>query len=139
MYDRDALQRVSEVKSVTTAARPASFVSSQIAAADSLAGSTEAGASQEAARKAPDQPVDQAAIEQAVRQMNSYTQNLQRALQFRVDKDSGQTVVRVLDAKTDQVIRQIPTEEVLFIANKMRAAASVSTESPPGMLLQENV
>ena len=139
MYDRDALQRVSEVKSASTATRPAIFVNSPIAAADSLAGSSEAGASQDAARRAPAQPVDQEAIEQAVRQMNSYTQNLQRALQFRVDKDSGQTVVRVLDAKTDQVIRQIPTEEVLFIANKMRAAASVSTESPPGMLLQENV
>ena len=139
MYDRDALQRVSEVKSASTATRPAIFVNSPIAAAESLPGNTETSASQEAARKAPEQPVDPAAIEQAVRQMNSYTQNLQRALQFRVDKDSGQTVVRVLDAKTDQVIRQIPTEEVLFIANKMRAAASVSTESPPGMLLQENV
>lgn len=139
MYDRDALQRVSEVKSVSTAARPANFGTSPVAAAESQSGSAEVSASQEAARKSSDQPVDPAALEQAVRQMNSYTQNLQRALQFRVDKDSGQTVVRVLDAKTDQVIRQIPTEEVLFIANKMRAAASVSTESTPGMLLQENV
>ena len=139
MYDRDALQRVSEVKSATTSTRPGSFPSPAAGATEPTASLAAAPTAQETARKAPDQPVDAATLEQAVRQMNNYTQNLQRALQFRVDKDSGQTVVRVLDAKTDQVIRQIPTEEVLFIANKMRAAASVSTESPPGMLLQENV
>lgn len=138
MYERDALQRLSELKSVARPVRQAA-VTSAVPSVESANEPSAATAVEEAVQKAPEQPVDDKAIEQAVRQMNVYTQNLQRALQFRIDKDSGQTVVRVLDAKTDEVIRQIPSEEILAIASRMRAEAAVSTESTPGMLLRENV
>jgi len=37
------------------------------------------------------------------------------------------------------VIRQIPNEEVLLIAKRMRAAATAREASTPGMLIQESV
>jgi len=38
---------------------------------------------------------------------------------FPFDDDTGRTVVKVVDASTDEVIRQIPSEEVLAIAKAL--------------------
>jgi flagellar protein FlaG len=40
-------------------------------------------------------------------------------LEFSVDGDTGKTVVRVVDASTQELIRQIPSEEMLSIARNM--------------------
>lgn len=40
-------------------------------------------------------------------------------LKFSVDHDTGRTVVRVTDANTQEVIRQIPAEEVLQLAKEL--------------------
>ncbi|MED5526709.1 flagellar protein FlaG [Gallaecimonas pentaromativorans] len=41
-------------------------------------------------------------------------------LNFSTDESSGRTVVKVLDAQTGDVIRQIPSEEVLKTADRVR-------------------
>lgn len=64
-----------------------------------------------------------------VAQLNDYTQLINREIQFSVDEATDRTVVKVIDSKTDEVIRQIPSEEVLRIAESM--------ENFSGMLLQE--
>lgn len=74
-------------------------------------------------------------MEQALRQLSDFAQNFQRSLQFSVDKASGQTVVRVLDATTKEVIRQIPSEEFLAIAERLRQQSEMGS----GMLVQESV
>jgi len=145
MYEREPLPRVSEVKSVSRPMRPPAGVGP--AQATDAATSSDATSSADQVAQAPQTAAQQRAqdeannkaLEQAVSQMNTYAQNLQRSLQFRVDKDSGETVVRVVDPKTDEVIRQIPNEEVLLIANRMRAAATAREASAPGMLIQESV
>ena len=145
MYEREPLPRVSEAKSVLRPLRQqaavgglqatsASAESEPVSATEQLTQSPQTAAQQRAQDEASNK-----ALEQAVSQMNSYAQNLQRALQFRVDKDSGEMVVRIVDPKTDEVIRQIPNEEVLLIANRMRAAATAREASTPGMLIQESV
>ena len=58
-------------------------------------------------------------VEQAVNQINQYVQTLSRDLHFTVDEDSGRTVVKVLDTETKEVIRQIPSEELLQIARHL--------------------
>jgi len=55
-------------------------------------------------------------VEAAVKQMNEYIQSTQRDLHFSYDKASGETVVKVLDRKTQEVIRQIPDETFLKLA-----------------------
>ena len=145
MYEREPLPRVSEVKSASRPMRPPAGVGA--AQATDAATASDAPSSADQVAQAPQTAAQQRAqdeannksLEQAVSQMNTYAQNLQRSLQFRVDKDSGETVVRVVDPKTDEVIRQIPNEEVLLIANRMRAAATAREASTPGMLSQESV
>jgi flagellar protein FlaG len=36
-----------------------------------------------------------------------------------VDKDTGKTVIKIVDSQTNQVIRQIPSEELLAIARNL--------------------
>ena len=52
-------------------------------------------------------------LDDVVERLNDFVQQSQRDLNFRVDKDSGVTVVTVTDALTEEVIRQIPSKEAL--------------------------
>lgn len=58
-------------------------------------------------------------IEEAVSRLNDFVQNVQRDLQFEVDRDLGETIVRVIDRETKEVIRQIPDEVALKLAEKL--------------------
>lgn len=59
-------------------------------------------------------------VSQAVQQVNKVVKSLSNSgLEFAVDKDTGIQVVKVVDVKTRDVIRQIPTEEVLAIAKTL--------------------
>ena len=58
-------------------------------------------------------------LKQAVSKLNDYVQNVQRDLQFSIDKDSGTMVVKVIDTKSEKVIRQIPNEETLKLARSL--------------------
>ena len=55
----------------------------------------------------------------AVAQLNSYVQGAERTLEFQVDDDSGQTVVRVYDKVSEELIRQFPNEEALTLAQRL--------------------
>ncbi len=68
--------------------------------------------------------VNHEALQKTVDSLNGYAQNLKRNLQFSVDKDLNRTVIRVVDTDTKQVIRQIPSEEMLAIARRTDASAS---------------
>ncbi|MBR9870858.1 MAG: flagellar protein FlaG [Gammaproteobacteria bacterium] len=64
--------------------------------------------------------VQQQDIGQAVSQLNDFVQNVQRDLQFEVDNESGQTIVKVVDQSTQEVIRQMPDEVALRLAEKLQ-------------------
>ena len=55
----------------------------------------------------------------AIGKLKDYVQNLDRELQFQVDKDTGKTVVKILNADTNEVVRQIPSEEVLKLTKHL--------------------
>ncbi|HEY3698089.1 MAG TPA: flagellar protein FlaG [Spongiibacteraceae bacterium] len=67
-----------------------------------------------------DKAVDAAQLKEAVTKLNDYVQNIQRDLSFSVDKDSGQTVVKVYDVQTKELIRQIPSDETLKLAASIK-------------------
>lgn len=64
-------------------------------------------------------------VETAVSQISDFVQNFQRDLHFSVDKDSGRIVVKVLDSETKEVIRTIPPEETLRMAEHLDSPASL--------------
>lgn len=73
----------------------------------------------------PTQPLSaeelNAAVRSAARQIDSYLKSVGREVEFRVDDDTGVTVVTVRETATGKVIRQIPNEEVLQLARRFDA------------------
>jgi flagellar protein FlaG len=61
-------------------------------------------------------------VSQAVSRLNDYVQNLRRDLQFRMDEDSNRVIVTVVDSESGEVIRQIPSDEVLAVARSLEHA-----------------
>ena len=59
-------------------------------------------------------------LEQIVKEMNDNVQLVKRHLEFRVDDNSGRTVITVLDSNTQEIIRQIPNEEALRFASRLQ-------------------
>ncbi|MCG8323946.1 MAG: flagellar protein FlaG [Thiotrichales bacterium] len=55
-------------------------------------------------------------VGQVVDDLNIKLQNVRRELHFSVNKDSGRTIITVIDSETKEVIRQIPPEEVVALA-----------------------
>ena len=58
-------------------------------------------------------------VETAARQVEKFVQSISSDLQFTVDDTSGSFVVKVVDRATKEVIRQIPSEEMLAIAKAL--------------------
>jgi len=76
------------------------------------------------------QGADAAAAESAARaivDLNEYVQKVGREIRFSVDEDSGQTVIKVMNSETDEMIRQIPPDEVLALAEFVRDAQGLNT------------
>jgi flagellar protein FlaG len=71
-------------------------------------------------KEAPSQVADSAQISEAVTRINEIVQSIQRDLSFNLDEDSGQTIIRVIDSDSGELIRQIPSEEALAIALQLR-------------------
>jgi len=64
-------------------------------------------------------------IDEAVNEVNSHFQASHREIQFAVDDDSGRTVIKVMDMDTKEMIRQIPSEEVLKFARMLEEGADL--------------
>jgi len=73
----------------------------------------------------PPEPVAVRDLEETVRKLNELMSARQRNLSFHVDEASGRTVITVRDAVTEQVVRQIPAEEVLAVSRALEAAGAL--------------
>jgi flagellar protein FlaG len=62
-------------------------------------------------------------LDETISQLNDSLQNVQRNLEFSIDKEIGQIVINVKDRETDEIVRQIPSEEVLELAKNLHAAS----------------
>ncbi len=58
-------------------------------------------------------------VEEAVQQIEQFTQTLSQNLKFSIDEETGKTVIKVVDTQTQEVIRQIPSEEAIKIAGAL--------------------
>lgn len=55
-------------------------------------------------------------LSEAVENLNEMMRRGQHVLTFQIDQESDAVVIRVVDSETDEVIRQIPSEETLRFA-----------------------
>ena len=58
-------------------------------------------------------------VSAAVRKMNDAMLGSSQSLQFSIDEDSKDIVVKVIDQSTKEVVRQIPSKEALQIAKSI--------------------
>jgi flagellar protein FlaG len=69
-------------------------------------------------------PVEIRKIESVTRQIDSFLRSINKSLQFRVDQATGEMVVTIRDDETGEVIRQVPGEDALRIAQRIEDTLS---------------
>lgn len=73
----------------------------------------------------PAQDVSREQVEDAVATIQEFVQSVRRSINFAVDDGSGRVVVKVTDAGSGDVIRQIPSEEALKLAENLSEVRSL--------------
>jgi flagellar protein FlaG len=74
---------------------------------------------------APAPPQQVRDVAKTAERLNELMSNRQRMLRFRVDQGSGRTVIVVINEATNEVIRQIPPEELLQLAQNLEQLGSM--------------
>lgn len=64
----------------------------------------------------------------AIKNVSGYVQNITRELNFSVDEHLGRTVVTVIDENTGELIRQIPSEDMLNLAKTLNEIKERTTK-----------
>ncbi|QDF96489.1 flagellar protein [Azoarcus sp. DD4] len=102
------------------AQQAASRMSQPTAAAAAQAAPTPATAATDATSpEAAAQPTSLEQVQQAMEDVRKAITPVAQDLLFSIDEDTGKTIVKVVDASTDEVIRQIPSEEIISIAKAL--------------------
>ncbi|MDR0577049.1 MAG: flagellar protein FlaG [Candidatus Accumulibacter sp.] len=58
-------------------------------------------------------------LDEATEKIQEFVNTVASEIKFSIDEDSGRTVVKVIDRSTQEVIRQIPSQEVLDLAQAL--------------------
>lgn len=130
------LPNLPQTGTTTRSGTPEADAGSSTAARQVLAGSGSPAPAPEA-REAPQQSAEQ--IQQATRDISDYIQSVSRSLNISVDGDLGTTVIQVVDAETEELVRQIPAEEILQIARFLseQQASADNADSVRGLLIDQ--
>ncbi len=64
------------------------------------------------------------ATDNALNDISRAVQSIQRNLEFRIDEASGRTVITVKDTRSQEVIRQIPSEQLLELSARLQEIES---------------
>jgi len=78
------------------------------------------------ARPAP--PIEVPKIESVTKQIDSFLRSIGRSINFRVDPGSGRMIVSVVDATTGEIIRQVPGEDALKLAQSIEQTLSAMVD-----------
>ncbi|MGE4405367.1 flagellar protein FlaG [Pseudomonas sp.] len=71
------------------------------------------------------QAVTAESLGEAVSSIKDFVQSIRRDLNFDLDDSTGKMVVKVTDRATGEVVRQIPTEDALRLAENLEEARSL--------------
>lgn len=74
---------------------------------------------------APGGEPERADLEKAVTDIRDFVQAAQRKLDFSIDDSTGRVVVKVIATESGDVIRQIPSEAALKLAQNLSSASSL--------------
>ena len=114
------------------------MVQAQQASAVSSSSKSQQVRSVESRPKAEDQQdagISGEGLETAAKRVADYLQKSSSDLEFGVDKDTGQYYFKVINPETHETIRQVPTEEMLAMAKRLRELGDSKNAS--GVLMDE--
>jgi len=75
--------------------------------------------------KPESQPVARETLETAVNAIQDFVKASERQLDFSIDDSTGQVVVKVIARQSGEVIRQLPSEVALKLAENLKDANSL--------------
>ncbi len=83
--------------------------------------------------------VDRAELDEAIEELQEKVEPGRRTLNFSVNDELGDIVVKVVDLESDEVIREIPPEAILAMRERLRDfdQASMAEVLPAGSLLSD--
>lgn len=90
-----------------------------------VSGVKEAEAKEQAKSKADQQVFSQSDLADAIKKLNDTVKLYKGDLQFTVDDDTQMQIVKVVDKSSKEVIRQIPSPEVIRIAKAIEDFRSI--------------
>ncbi|MEF8729825.1 MAG: flagellar protein FlaG [Accumulibacter sp.] len=64
-------------------------------------------------------PTTREQLEAATASVRSFVQPINNNIEFSVNEDTGQLVVKIIDRNTKEVIRQMPSDEMIAIARTL--------------------
>lgn len=67
----------------------------------------------------PDRKAPEFNVRDAVTRLSEFVSQTSSEINFSIDEESGINIVKVTDSKTNEVIRQFPSEEVIAIAHAL--------------------
>lgn len=68
-------------------------------------------------------------INDSISELNNSSQLISRNLEFHIDNNSGRTVITVRDTNSNEVIRQIPSEQLLEVSSRLKALQESNNEN----------
>ncbi|MGH7184591.1 MAG: flagellar protein FlaG [Nitrospiraceae bacterium] len=78
----------------------------------------------------PVQPPTRDQVEQAAARVNEVLRGTTSRLEFEIDPDLNKVVIKILNGESGEIIRQIPSQELLDLAKDL--------DGPMGVLLREH-
>jgi flagellar protein FlaG len=70
-------------------------------------------------------PVDRKAIEQAIKKVQESLGHVDSSLKIEIDPDTDRVVVKVLNDQNGEIIRQIPSQEMVELAKRLDAMQGI--------------
>ena len=108
------------------AAQPSNTASAQPAGVTRSDSSTERDSVKSVAGRDDSDPEK---LKLAVQEIEKFVQSIKRNLEFSIDEASGTVVVKVIASESGEVVRQIPCEEALKLAESLTTASNVLFEA----------
>jgi flagellar protein FlaG len=73
----------------------------------------------------PEQKSEKEDLNDIAKELTEMVAMMQKGLKFSVDDDSGKRVIKVQDIESGDIIRQIPSEEALKLAEKLSEVSGI--------------
>ena len=80
--------------------------------------------------------VEPPSLDNVAEALNAFMQANQRSIQFSRDSSSGRTIITVINSETQEVIRQIPPEQLLSLSSAIEKVLNEGGNTDPGILLE---